>query len=58
MLAGLGVGIYRDAAEAIGACVRPDPPILPDPATVARYEPGFRSHRELVESSTVRQREG
>jgi sugar (pentulose or hexulose) kinase len=58
MLAGLGVGIYRDAADAIGACVRSDPPIVPDPAMVARYEAGFQSHRGLVESSMVRQREG
>ena len=45
MLAGLGAGIYRDPADAIARCVRPDAPVEPDPDAVARYEEGYRSWR-------------
>ena len=57
MLAGLGAGVYRDPADAIVRCVRPDPPVLPRPEATDRYEAAYRRYRELVESSVVR-REG
>ncbi|MDQ6796330.1 MAG: FGGY family carbohydrate kinase [Chloroflexota bacterium] len=58
MLAGLGVGIYRDAAEAIDRCVHPDVPIEPDPSTREVYEAGHAAYRSLVSSAAVRWREG
>ena len=54
MLAGLGVGIYRNADDAIRRCVRPDPPIEPNPALRERYGEAFQRFRELVASPTVR----
>jgi len=57
MLAGLGSGVYRDPADAIGRCVRPDPPVLPDPANRDRYDEGFREHVELASSVVVRRPE-
>jgi xylulokinase len=57
MLAGLGAGAYRDPADAIARCVRPDPPILPDPANQDRYDEGFREHRELAAAAVVRRGE-
>lgn len=57
MLAGLGAGTYRDAAEAIARCVRPGTAVEPDPDAVARYEAGYRAYRTLVDSAAVR-REG
>lgn len=57
MLAGLGAGIYRDPAEAIAACVHPDPPIEPDPAVRARYDEAFRAHLELAAAVVVRRSE-
>ncbi len=54
MLAGLGCGVYRDAAAAIDACVHPDPPIEPDARARDAYEPAYRSWRELMASATVR----
>lgn len=57
MLAGLGAGVYRDPADAVSRCVRPDPPIEPERHAVASYEPVYRSYRALVDSHVVR-REG
>lgn len=54
MLAGLGAGTYRDAAEAISRCVRPGTAVEPDPDAVARYETSYRAYRALVDSSAVR----
>ena len=48
MLAGLGAGIYRDAAEAIGRCVRIEPGAEPDPRDRAVYEDTVAAYRELV----------
>lgn len=58
MLAGLGAGVYRDAADAIARCVQPGPQIWPDPKAVARYQAMYRAHRALVESAIVRREEG
>jgi xylulokinase len=58
MLAGLGAGVYRDPAEAIARCVRPDAPIDPDPAAVARYVGVRAAYRELLGSAAARPRGG
>ncbi len=58
MLAGIGAGLYRDAAAAISACVHPDPAIDPDQAHADRHAAGFAAYRDLVAASVVRRREG
>ena len=57
MLAGLGAGVYRDPADAIAHCVRPDPPVEPHPEAVARYQHAYGSYRALVDSPVVRREE-
>ena len=57
MLAGLGVGVYRNPADAIARCVRLDAPIEPDPTTTRAYDAAYESYRALVDSAVVR-REG
>jgi xylulokinase len=57
MLAGLGAGLYRDPADAIERCVRPDAPVEPDPDAVALYHEGYRSWVALVGASVVRREE-
>ncbi len=48
MLAGIGVGCYRDAAEAIAQCVAWDPEeIAPDPVCAARYEAQYEVFTSL-----------
>src|SRR5207253_526698 len=54
MLAGIGAGVYRDAAEAIARCVRRDPPIQPDARLCQLYEGGYAAWRSLAESRAVR----
>jgi xylulokinase len=54
MLAGIGAGVYRDAADAIARCVRTDPPIEPVPGAHAAYEEPYRAYRELAASQIVR----
>ncbi|MGZ8502631.1 MAG: FGGY-family carbohydrate kinase, partial [Candidatus Limnocylindrales bacterium] len=54
MLAGLGAGVYRDPAEAIERCVRPEPAVEPDPATRAAYDDARAAYRELARSGAVR----
>jgi len=54
MVAGLGIGIYGSTEDAIRRCVRPDPPIEPDPALAATYADAFDRFRQLVASRTVR----
>lgn len=54
MLAGIGAGLYRDAAEAIGRCVHADPPIDPDPGLRGLYDEGFAAHLALARSADVR----
>lgn len=53
LLAGLGVGLYRDPAEAVSVTQRADPPIEPDPAAHARYDQLYAAHRELVASAAI-----
>ncbi|MEA2610518.1 MAG: xylulokinase, partial [Chloroflexota bacterium] len=51
MLAGIGIGAYRDVDEAVIRCVRPGPVIEPDPATRTRYDEASSRYRELVAAS-------
>jgi len=46
-LAGLGIGLYAEAAEARARAVRYGPAIEPLPADVARYEELYAFYREL-----------
>lgn len=57
MLAGIGAGVYADAAEAIRRCVRPETFIEPDPVSVALYEDLFEGYSALLASGVVRRDE-
>jgi len=57
MLAGLGAGVYRDAAEAVARCVLLDPPVEPEPANAAVYDQGYPAYEALVASAAVRRQE-
>jgi sugar (pentulose or hexulose) kinase len=54
MLAGLGAGIYRDAAEAVAAGYRPAGRAEPDPAHRALYDDLYSRYAELLGSRVVR----
>jgi sugar (pentulose or hexulose) kinase len=54
MLAGLGAGIYRDAAEAVAAGYRPAGRAEPDPAHRALYDDLYSRYAELLGSEVVR----
>ena len=54
MLAGLGAGIYRDAAEAVAAGYRPAGRAEPDPAHRALYDDLYQRYLELLGSRVVR----
>jgi len=54
MLAGLGAGVYRDAAEAVAAGYRPAGRAEPDPAHRALYDDLYSRYTELLESRVVR----
>jgi xylulokinase len=54
LLAGLGAGVYRDAAEAVAAGYRPAGCCEPDPASRAQYEDLYARYRELLGSAVVR----
>jgi len=54
MLAGLGAGIYRDAAEAVAAGYRPAGRAEPDPAHRALYDDLYARYTELLGSRVVR----
>jgi sugar (pentulose or hexulose) kinase len=56
MLAGLGVGVYRDVAEALDRGVHLDLPIEPDPATREAYASAREAFRALHDSSAIRRR--
>jgi sugar (pentulose or hexulose) kinase len=57
MLAGMGAGVYPDAAAAIAACVHPGLPFEPDPGTAATHRAGFEAWRALAASAAVRREE-
>ena len=54
MLAGLGAGVYRDAAEAVSAGYRPLGPAEPDPAHRALYDDLYERYQALLGSAVVR----
>jgi xylulokinase len=47
ILAGVGVGLYRDVQDAYRRVNRPGTIYHPDPAAAARYEEGFRIYQQL-----------
>lgn len=53
LLAGLGVGIYRDATEAVALAGRPEAAIEPDPTVHQRYNELYPAYRSLVGSRAV-----
>jgi sugar (pentulose or hexulose) kinase len=53
LLAGVGVGAYRDATEAVAVAGRPEPPIAPDPVAHARYDELYLAYRELLASRAI-----
>jgi sugar (pentulose or hexulose) kinase len=53
MLAGLGVGIYADVAQAVTIACRPETPIEPDPANHDRYASIYEHYRAVVSSTTL-----
>jgi sugar (pentulose or hexulose) kinase len=53
LLAGLGVGIYRDPAEAVAVGSRRERPMEPDSAVHARYNELYRSYLDLVGSRAI-----
>ncbi|MEI7743257.1 MAG: FGGY family carbohydrate kinase [Chloroflexota bacterium] len=57
MLAGIGAGIYRDLGAAIDACVHPDAPIEPDPATAPAYAAAFEMWQALAGAAVVHREE-
>lgn len=58
MLAGLGVGIYRDPAEAIARCSRPDTAIEPNTSVRAAYDDAAARYRTLAGSTAIRESPG
>jgi xylulokinase len=54
MLAGLGAGLYADAADAVSAGYRPLGRAEPDPAHRARYDELYERYQALVGSRVVR----
>jgi xylulokinase len=54
MLAGLGAGVYADAAEAVAAGYRPLGQAEPDPAHRALYDDLYERYTELLGSGVVR----
>jgi xylulokinase len=47
LLGGVAQGVFADAHEAVGACVRVSERVEPDPAWAAVYEQGYARYREL-----------
>jgi xylulokinase len=54
MLAGIGAGVYRDAAEAVTACYRPADRAEPNPAQRALYDELYERYQTLSGSPVVR----
>jgi xylulokinase len=54
MLAGLGVGVYPDAAAAVRTACRLDPPLDPDPRRHEQYDAVYERYRALVAAPTSR----
>lgn len=53
MLAGIGVGIYRDVADAIDRCVHAGERFEPDPVAARAYEAPFAAFRALMTADAI-----
>ena len=47
LLAGVGIGVFRDAKDAVARCLRIDRRLEPDPATAATYADLFARYRAI-----------
>ncbi len=47
LLAGTGIGVFRDVKDAVARCLRVDREIVPDPAAAARYDALFARYRQI-----------
>jgi len=47
LLAGTGVGLFKDVREAVSTCLHVDRTIAPDPAAAKEYDRLFRCYRKL-----------
>jgi xylulokinase len=54
MLAGIGVGAYASAAEAVNAACQPAEPVLPDPGRVELYTADYRRYQAVLASGLAR----
>jgi xylulokinase len=54
MLAGIGAGVYADAADAIRSCVHPANAVEPNDATREMYAERIAAWRELATSAAAR----
>ena len=54
MLAGIGVGVYANAADAVERCVRASPVIEPDPSVRDVYDAAQGRYHELARSAAAR----
>ena len=54
LLAGIGAGVYRDAAEAVAAGYRPEGRWEPDPSRRELYDDLYERYRALLRSAVVR----
>jgi len=47
LLAGTGVGVFADARDAVGRCLKIDRELSPDPERAGKYAELFRTYREI-----------
>lgn len=47
LLAGTGIGVFRDVKDAVAKCLHIDRTIRPDPATAAKYDHLFTCYRRI-----------
>lgn len=47
LLAGTGIGVFRDVKDAVARCLRVDREIVPDSAAAARYDALFARYRRI-----------
>lgn len=54
MLAGIGVGVYADVADAVARCVRVEERFEPDPRAAAVHAAGYAAYRALAASEATK----
>ena len=47
LLAGTGIGVFKDVKDAVAKCLKIDRTIRPEPAAAAKYDRLFRIYRQL-----------